>query len=400
MQHFERIGSFSCDDELLNKIWETGVYTVNLNMQEYVLEGIKRDRLVWIGDMNPEINVILSVFGNVQCMVRSLDVMAQDLNNKKWINNIATYSMWWLINQYDIFMYDGNVEYLNLRKETIFSILTTLTNEIHDDSSFGTSDDWLMVDWSSEGTKYSLSGFYALLMITLKYGLVFCDVLKNYNLKNICQKKFDLISKVTYEFDGNKQMTALKYLSGTLSDDEAFRILTDGGAKGLSCFIGYYVLMSLAKMKKTDTFLDIIRQYWGGQLQMGATTFWEDFDIEWIKNASRIDEIVERGKIDIHGDNGKHCYRGFRHSLCHGWSCGPTAILSRYVLGVSPSSPGFKKVMISPQLGSLKFAKGSIPTPYGTIHIEHTNNNGKITTKINAPANIEISCDSDIVINE
>ena len=28
--------------------------------------------------------------------------------------------------------------------------------------------------------------------------------------------------------------------------------------------------------------LDIIRDYWGGMLDMGATSFWEDFDLAWM----------------------------------------------------------------------------------------------------------------------
>jgi H/ACA ribonucleoprotein complex subunit 4 len=35
--------------------------------------------------------------------------------------------------------------------------------------------------------------------------------------------------------------------------------------------------------------------------------------------------------MDIHGDFGDHCYRGFRHSLCHGWASGPTAWARRIV---------------------------------------------------------------------
>lgn len=54
------LGSFRCDDGRLNRIWETGAYTVHLNMQEYLWDGVKRDRLVWArghaprGDDRPE----------------------------------------------------------------------------------------------------------------------------------------------------------------------------------------------------------------------------------------------------------------------------------------------------------------------------------------------------------
>ena len=57
-------------------------------------------------------------------------------------------------------------------------------------------------------------------------------------------------------------------------------------------------------------------------LDLGATTFWEDFDIAWAQNAGGIDEFPVKGKVDIHGDFGAFCYKGYRHSLCHGWSSG------------------------------------------------------------------------------
>jgi hypothetical protein len=66
----------------------------------------------------------------------------------------------------------------------------------------------------------------------------------------------------------------------------------------------------------------MMKEYYCGMLDKGATTFWEDFDIEWAKNSSRIDELPRDGERDIHGDFGAFCYVGFRHSLCHGWSAG------------------------------------------------------------------------------
>lgn len=77
-------------------------------------------------------------------------------------------------------------------------------------------------------------------------------------------------------------------------------------------------------------------------LDLGATTFWEDFDIKWLDNAARIDELVPEGKVDVHRSYGDFCYKGFRHSFCHGWASGPTAWLSEHVLGISIVEPGCK----------------------------------------------------------
>ena len=137
--------------------------------------------------------------------------------------------------------------------------------------------------------------------------------------------------------------------------------------------------------------LDMLRAYWGGMLRLGATTFWEDFDLRWMENAAPIDRLPRAGEIDVHATYGKHCYRGFRHSLCHGWASGPTAWLTRFVLGVEILEPGCKKIRVCPHLDGLDWAKGSYPTPFGVIKLEHKRlPDGSIRTAVQAPPEIEL----------
>jgi len=126
-------------------------------------------------------------------------------------------------------------------------------------------------------------------------------------------------------------------------------------------------------------------------LDLGATTFWEDFDIDWMKNAARIDEIVPKGKVDVHSSYGGYCYKQFRHSFCHGWASGPTSWLTQYVLGVSVLEPGCKKIKIEPHLGDLQWVKGSFPTPYGVVKIEHKKMaDGTVKTDVDAPKEVKV----------
>lgn len=76
------------------------------------------------------------------------------------------------------------------------------------------------------------------------------------------------------------------------------------------------------------------------------------------------------GKADIHADFGAYCYKGLRHSLSHGWSCGPAPFLGERVLGVRFLAPGGTKVTIHPDLGDLDFVRGGVPTPCGVITVE------------------------------
>ena len=74
--------------------------------------------------------------------------------------------------------------------------------------------------------------------------------------------------------------------------------------------------------------VNVMKEYYGAMIDKGATTFWEDFDIDWGNNSCRIDEFPKENQKDIHGDFGDFCYKGFRHSLCHGWSSGVLAFLN------------------------------------------------------------------------
>ena len=152
---------------------------------------------------------------------------------------------------------------------------------------------------------------------------------------------------------------------------------------GVSTFYGFYMLLA----QPTVPAMELIRRYWGAMLERGATTFWEDFDLAWLKNSGRIDEFTPEGKLDLHADFGAYCYKGLRHSLCHGWSCGPMPFLSERVLGIRFLEPGGKKVAIQPDLGDLEYASVSYPTRYGNIRVE-TDRSGK--KKIDAPAEVEI----------
>lgn len=137
--------------------------------------------------------------------------------------------------------------------------------------------------------------------------------------------------------------------------------------------------------------LDMLKEYYGGMLDMGATTFWEDFDICWMDNAAPITEPVPAGKSDIHGDNGAYCYDGFRHSLCHGWASGPVPFLCEEVLGIRLLEPGCRKIGLKPQLGILRWAEGTFPTPWGVMKVRHEREpDGTVRSSWQAPEEVRV----------
>ena len=71
-------------------------------------------------------------------------------------------------------------------------------------------------------------------------------------------------------------------------------------------------------------------------------------------------------------------------SDCHAWGASPNIELYRIVLGIDTDSPGFKTVKITPHLGTLSRASGTIPHPNGNISVsfEKTNSTWKISTTL------------------
>ncbi len=385
------IGSFKSNDERLNKIWMTAAYTVHLNMQEYLWDGIKRDRCVWLGDMHPEVMAINHVFGKNQVVPASLDLACKQFPLPGWMNGMSAYSMWYLIIHREWYQHHSDLEFLKKHKDYIVGLIDFIASKIeaNGDETFGRK----FLDWPSTPNQPGVeSGYRALLVWALKDAVELCKILNQPASAKICEQSIEHINKQIKDPNGLKQAAALMAIAGTMDAKKACdEVVSVDGPKGFSTFYGYYMLEAQAMAGQYQQALDVIRQYWGGMLDMGATSFWEDFDLDWTKDAFRIDQMPVEGKKDIHGDFGAYCYPGYRHSLCHGWSSGPAAWLSEHVLGVQILEPGCKSVKIEPYLGDLQWVEGTFPTPYGPIKVSHKKlASGKVETKVDAPKQIKV----------
>jgi hypothetical protein len=90
--------------------------------------------------------------------------------------------------------------------------------------------------------------------------------------------------------------------------------------------------------------VELIRRGWAYQLEQDpGNTFWE--------------------KANPDGTPGIGSFT----SLAHGWGAQPTATLTNRVLGVTPTGPGFTRFQVVPHPSGLAWAKGTVPTPRGDI---------------------------------
>ena len=382
-------GSFECNDERLNKIWNTAAYTVHLNMQEYLWDGIKRDRLVWIGDMHTEVQTILAVFGDQDIVRKSLDLTRDDTPVELWMNNIPTYSLWWLFIHHDLMRQVGDIEYLKEQKEYMVALVKRILPLVNDEGS-ECLPERRFLDWpNNENPAAEHAGLHAILKMTFERCADMLKVLDEEELALECEAAAKRMYNHIPDCNGSKQAAAALALSGIedakkLNDE----LISVGGGKGYSTFFGYYILAAKAMAGDFVGALNDIREYWGAMLDMGATTFWEDFNLDWLENSAPIDEFVPEGKNDIHGDFGAYCYKNFRHSLCHGWASGPCPYMMHYVLGIRAVDAN--TYIVDPELADLKWAKGTYPTAKGLIEVSAEKTEEGTLVSVSAPKGIKI----------
>ena len=392
------IGKFESDDLLMNEIWSTAARTLNLCIRNgYIWDGIKRDRLVWIGDIYPELKAAYSLFGNIEEIKNSLVFCRDQTAKGVWMNGIPSYSAWWLINLCEYYFYSGDRAFVIESREFIERILNDLAACVDENGDVEFS--YYFIDWathhevSGQDTEEDLikkaderTGTNFLLRMTF---IKIIPLLKEFGMDaENAEQKLKWLCKKKYSVEKYKQIAALGVLTGEQNEGNE-KVLLSGGAKGLTTFLNYFIFTALEKYGRHSEVLEMIKSYYGKMIELGATTFWEDFDIDWAENACKIDKYPDKNKKDIHGDFGRFCYKGYRHSLCHGWSSGVLAYMSENILGIRKT--GCNEYSVKPNLNGFNKLKGAYPTPYGEIVVECERlSDGTLKINVNAPSEIKI----------
>jgi hypothetical protein len=284
----------------------------------------------------------------------------------------------------------GDLSYLQKHRAYIFDLLDLLQKKVDKDGK--ETLDGRFLDWPTSPNKEAVhAGLQSIMVWVFRSGIELAEILDDPTRRSSYGQTLSLLKKHVPDPNGNKSAAALMAISGLVPPKEVNdKWLSKDPVAGISTFYGYYVLQARAMAGDYKGAMDVIREYWGAMLDLGATTFWEDFNLEWTKNAGRIDEVPSPDKKDIHKDYGNYSYKGLRHSLCHGWASGPTAWLSEHVLGVTMLEGG-DAVKITPHLGDLEWVEGSFPTKHGVLYLKHSKKvEGGIATEVKAPEGLTV----------
>lgn len=321
------IYAYKGDDVLISQIFDVAKRTIDLcSVGRYVYDGIKRDRLVWVGDMYPEMLALTTLYGSFPALERSLEFAKSQYPLPQLMYDMPTYSLWWILIVCDYYERTNKETFISGQLDYMSGLLKIFNSKISREGKISFSN--YFVDWQTVGSRDEYAGAVFIAIAAYKKAIA---LLEKFGFET---ESFQVTLSALYQNDfavcERKQVLGLKYFAlGQLSDEE-YATLVRNGAEGFSTFMSWFILKAIAS-RDASLAVRLMKEYYGGMLSVGATTFFEDFDLEWLKGSSVLDELPREGQKDVHGDFGSHCYVGFRHSLCHGWASGVLAFIKEYV---------------------------------------------------------------------
>jgi hypothetical protein len=373
-------GSFESSDPMLNRIWETAAHTAHLCMQDGIWDAVKRDRGWWAGDLDVSGPVISDVFGDKFLMDETFTRLIPP--GSQHVDGIPGYTALWITSLANFYRHSGDRAALEQKHAALLRLLAHMDAEFDDSGRFLNKDQsWLFFDWSPKLTGASdeaVEGTVLEFVRAYQEGAWLLSELgdnaaaQQYRLRaeTLAVQARSRYAGAAGVYGDRLQINAAAVLSGVAAERDYPSIWAQAwGRDGLSGprsqiispYFNFYLLQAMARMGHRREALDWMRQYWGGMLDEGATSFWEAYDLSWPKQDPH---------LGLQADG----TTGYFVSLAHGWSSGPAAWLMEEVLGIHAVEPGFRKAVVRPDLLGLEWIKGQIPAPRGAIRVEMRSN--------------------------
>ena len=371
-------GSFRCSDEEINKIWEVGAYTMDLTTREFFMDGIKRDRWTWSGDAIQSYLMNYYLRFDTECVKRTIRQLRGKDPVTAHVNTIMDYTFYWFKSVLDYYQYTGDVDFVREMWPRMVTLMDYVEGRLNNDGmAEGQPDDWIFVDWVDFPMhKRGTLCFEQILLMKAMETMAVCAQLLGIDKNDYHMKSEALREKINQTFwsndekayyhaieDGqmNKQVTKFPnmfaILYGLSHEDQRRDImqsvmLNPDVAPITTPYMRFYELEVLCMDGLHTQVLKEMRDYWGGMLREGATSFWE----KYVPTEQGTQHLAMYG-------------RPYGKSLCHAWGASPVYLLGKYYLGVKPTKPGYEEYEVRPALGDLEWMEGDVPTPHGMIHV-------------------------------
>lgn len=398
----QKLGSFACSDERLNRIWEISARTLKLCMEDVFTDCPLYEQTLWVGDARNEALFAYTAFGAEDIARRCIRLAALSLDKhpmvqsqvpSTWETLLPAWSFLWNIMIWDYYVYTGDKDLLewvypyamkNLRNAATFS----------DERGLFSAPFWNMFDWSGiddgHNTVLHNSMFAAgAVNATLKVADVLgktddAEWLQEYGkqLKDAINGLWsDTVRTYPDSIHNNGAISkrtsvhtaflAILYDIAPIEHQEALIGHLLNAPEGMtplgSPFAMLYLFEAMEKAGLQERIIERILEAYQPMLDLEATTVWETF----------------AGALNHQGEFPTR-------SHTHAWSSSPLYFLNRIILGIVPRSPGGTSFLISPRPNDLSWAKGASATAYGPIEVSWELKENHLQISANAPDEVDL----------
>ena len=391
---FQLASSFSAPGhEDMNKMLEIGWRTARLCAYETYMDCPYYEQLQYFGDTRIQALVTLFNTKDPYLVKNALEMgresMVPDgITMSRYPSSvmqlISSYSLSWIDMIYDYWMYRGDETYLKSLLPGVRSVLSWYEQWLKPDLSLSRVPYWFFADWSNgfdygepvrekDGNSAYQDLFYIITLdevAKMERAFGMSSMAEHYakianDMRATIKQKYwdeskglfaDTYNHKSFSQHVNSLAVLAHIVTGKDAADVMTRTLNDKSLIQATIYFSFYVHWAMKEAGLGDQYIDNLK-IWRDQMALGLTT--------WA-------EMPEPTRSD-----------------CHAWGASPNINFYRIILGINSAEPGFKKVMISPSLCSLKDVSGTMPSPAGDISASYKiNKKGVLTATLTLPENI------------
>ncbi len=391
----EERGRFESSDSDLNAIWRTAVATLRSNMHDFYLDGIRRDGLVW-HDGPLTLDAYERVFFDADLSRQTL--VAETLPARPRVGDLGIIDgpMYTVVGFARELLVRGDPSFSGLFRDRIEDVLAFYAS-LQDSHGFvdarrvepyGYFPDWSATDATGPDPHGSPAYGQMLLAGMFSAGARLAQAWKDAAAadrwgraasriasairstfwqprEGLYANGFDRKGGLDARHTTFAQAFAVAFDMAEPDEHPGlFRFLDDDRARPAHFSLSQVVeLTAYAKAGRAAAAVARLRSVWLPMIRQGYRRFFEDIHPTFEPPA----------QLAMYG-------RKYGNSLCHAWAgAAPVMALSRGVLGVEPTEPGYRVCTIAPQRCGLEWVRGAVPTPTGVIEVEWHGERGAVT---------------------
>ncbi len=375
---FEERAKFVTNEPRLQKIWDVGWRTAKLCAVDTYFDCPYYEQLQYVGDTRIQALISMYVSGDDRLVKKAIDDIAHSffsdgLTQSRYpsrdLQVIPTFSLWWVCMVYDHYILRKEDAFTQSKLNGIENVLRWYDERMSSKGILGPLSWWQFVDWSWPwvdsirvgGVPPGVShGGSSIVSLQYAYTLARASELMNaYGRRSQAVRYEQMAKKIAadvfrlcWDYDKNLLADTPEKISfsqhanimGILTDavessrqkDLVRKIMTDKSLTQATYYFKFYLFEAMKKAGLGNEYLGQLKP-WYDMLDIGLTTFAEN---------------PEPTRSD-----------------CHAWSASPLYEMLSLVAGIMPAAPGFKRVLIKPNMGSLTNINAWVPHPLGDIKL-------------------------------